>query len=512
MGFAVLMVMKSKDSARRLTAGYLPPILIDTRSETPVYRQISLWFQHAISTGHLQPGQRIPSTRALARELRVSRPSVVSAYEVLLLDGYLQSFVGAGTRVAQTPPAEPFRTASSPAPKGSSPAATLSADRKISKRAASMRGPAQVWLENLAGCRFSTPALEQFPIDIWSRLLNRHTRRNSADVMGYSDPMGFRPFREALAEYLGAFRAVKCRPEQILVTTGSQQGLQIAALALLDPNDLVWIEEPGYPGARQVFSAAGAQPIPIPVDDHGLDVEYGERRYPEVRAAYVTPAHQFPRGVTLSPARRFALLSWAARAGAWILEDDYDSEFRYRESSIPSLQGADTASRVIYVGTLSKVMFPALRLGFLVIPEDLVAIFSTVRNANDTFASMLYQMAMTDFIREGHFARHIRKMRSLYAQRREELVAAIAATLPGTLQVVGDNAGVQLLALLPQGADDVAIAIEAARRGIAVKALSQCCIKPTNRTGLILGFGNISPREIDETVLSLNSIISGRRT
>ena len=505
------MIKKTKDSGRHSTAGYLPPILIDTHSETPVYRQISLWFQRAISTGHLQSGQRIPSTRALARELRVSRPSVLSAYEVLLLDGYLQSFAGAGTRVAQAPPAAPFRAASSTAPKGSSPAAMPGAERKISMRAASMRGPAQVWLEKLAGCRFSTPALEQFPIDIWSRLLNRHTRRNSADVMGYSDPMGFWPFREALAEYLGAFRAVKCRPEQILVTSGSQQGLQIASLALLDPNDPVWIEEPGYPGARQVFSAAGAQPIPIPVDEHGLNVEYGVRRHPEVRAAYVTPAHQFPMGVTLSPARRLALLSWAARAGAWILEDDYDSEFRYGESSIPSLQGADTDGRVIYVGTLSKVMFPALRLGFLVIPEDLVAIFSIVRNANDTFASMLYQLAMTDFIREGHFARHIRKMRSLYAQRRQELVAAIAGTLPGTLQVVGDNAGVQLLSLLSHGADDVEIANEAARRGIAVKALSQCCIKPTKRTGLILGFGNISPREIDATLLGVKSIITARR-
>lgn len=506
------MLKKSENTASRLTAGYLPPISLDTHSETPIYRQIALWFQRAISTGHLQPGQRIPSTRALARELRVSRPSVLNAYEVLLLDGYLQSFVGAGTRVAQAPPAEPFRAVSPAAPKSSFSTTMSGAERKFSKRAASMRGPAQIWLEKLAGCRFSTPALEQFPIDIWSRLLNRHTRRNSADVMGYSDPMGLWSFREVLAEYLGAFRAVKCRPEQILVTTGSQQGLHIASLALLDPKDPVWIEEPGYPGARQVFGAAGARPIPIPVDEHGLDIEYGIRRHRDVRAAYVTPAHQFPMGVTLSPARRLALLSWAARSGAWILEDDYDSEFRYGESPIPSLQGADTDGRVIYVGTLSKVMFPALRLGFLVIPEDLVAIFSTVRNANDTFASMLYQLAMTDFIREGHFARHIRKMRALYAQRRQSFVAAIAARLSDTLQVVGNHAGVQLLALLPQGTDDVEIANEAARRGIAVKALSQCCIKPAKRTGLILGFGNISPHEIDATVLVVDSIITGRRT
>lgn len=505
------MVKKKANAARSLAAGYLPPIALDVRSETPLYRQISLWFQRAISAGHLRPGQRIPSTRALARELRVSRLPVLSAYEVLISDGYLQSFVGAGTRVAQSPPAEPFRSLSPAAPKIGLPEPTPAAQRRLSKRATSMRGPAQVWLEKLAGCRFSSPALERFPIEVWSRLLSRHIRRNSPDVMAYSDPMGFWPFREAVAEYLGAFRAVKCRPEQILITTGSQQGLQIASLALLDPKDRVWLEDPGYPGARQAFSAAGAQPIPLPVDECGVDVEYGARRHRHARAAYVTPAHQFPMGVTLSPVRRVALLSWATRAGAWILEDDYDSEFRYGESPIPSLQGMDGDGRVIYIGTLSKVMFPALRLGFLVIPEDLVAIFATVRNANDTFASMLYQLVMTDFIREGHFARHIRKMRSLYAQRRQALVTAITAKLAGALDVVGDPAGMQLLALLRPGSDDIAIANEAARRGIAVKALSQCCIGRSNRAGLILGFGNISPREIEDTVLGLSSIITAHR-
>lgn len=502
--------VKTRENAARRAAGYFPPIVLDMRSETPLYRQISLWFQRAIAAGQLRPGQRIPSTRALARELRVSRPSVLSAYEVLTLDGYLQSFVGAGTRVAQAPPAEPFRAFPSAERGNGSSGALPGAGRKFSKRAASMRASELVWLERLAASRFGTPALEHFPIDVWSRLVNRHIRRNSAQVMGYSDPMGFWPFREALADYLGAFRAVKCRPEQILVTTGSQQGLQIAALALLDPKDAVWIEEPGYPGARQVLGAAGAQPIPVPVDECGLDVEYGARRHGHVRAAYVTPAHQFPTGVTLSPGRRLALLSWAARKDAWIIEDDYDSEFRYGEGPSPSLQGADTDGRVVYVGTLSKVVFPALRLGYLVLPEDLVTIFSTVRNANDTFASMLYQLVMTDFIREGHFARHMRKMRSLYAQRRTALVAAITTRLRGILEVVGEDAGTQVLALLPQGADDVEIANGAARLGIAVKALSQCCIKPAKRPGLILGFGTISPREIDTTVAGLESIITAR--
>lgn len=386
------------------------------------------------------------------------------------------------------------------------------AERRLSKRAASLRDPAQAWLEKLASYGFGTPALERFPTDIWSRLVNRHIRRSSADVMTYSDPMGFRPFREALAEYLRAFRATNCRPEQILITTGAQQGLQIAALVLLDPKDRVWVEEPGFPGARQALRAAGAQPVPVPVDEQGLQVGFSARERQPVRAVFVTPAHQFPMGVALSPSRRRALLSWAVHTGAWILEDDYDSEFRYGENPIPSLQGVDTDGRVIYVGTLNKVMFPALRLGFLVIPDDLVAAFAAVCNANDISASMLYQLVMTDFIREGHFARHIRKMRSLYAERRRTLVEALSAKLDGMLEVSGDPAGLQLLALLPKGADDVGIANEAARRGIAVKALSQCCIRSAKRPGLIIGFGNISPYEIDATVVALQSIVTVRCT
>src|SRR6202522_3931475 len=235
--------------------------------------------------------------------------------------------------------------------------------------------------------------------------------------MAYGDAMGYMPLREAIAEYLGAVRAVRCEPSQILVTTGSQLCLQLSAQVLLDPNERVWIEEPGYPGARHALMSTGAQLVPVPVDYEGLDVAEGIRRARSARAVYITPSHQYPLGVTMTATRRMLLLNWAARSGAWIIEDDYDSEYRLGGRPIASLQGLDTDARGIYVGTFSKVIFPALRLGYVVLAKDLVVPFSNARDASDQFSSTLYQAAMADFIREGHFARHIRRMRILYLER-----------------------------------------------------------------------------------------------
>jgi GntR family transcriptional regulator/MocR family aminotransferase len=233
--------------------------------------------------------------------------------------------------------------------------------------------------------------------------------------MSYGDAMGYLPFREAIAEYLGAVRGVRCESSQILVTTGSQQALQISAQVLLDPKDRMWMEEPGYPGARQAFMTVGAELIPVRVDHDGMNVAEITRRGRNARAVYVTPSHQYPMGMTMGATRRMLLLNWAARSGAWIIEDDYDSEYRFGSRPIASLQGLDTDGSVIYIGTFSKVMFPALRLGYVVVPKDLVHAFSAARDAADIFSSTLYQAVMTDFIHEGHFARHIRRMRMLWS-------------------------------------------------------------------------------------------------
>lgn len=498
------MATSAESTVNRLRTSFIPPMALDFASETPLYRQISVWFQRAILAGHLQPGQRVPSTRALAKELGISRIPVLSAYELLIAEGYFQPFVGAGTCVSQSIPDAPYPARRDGAANAACVDPQSAAARAISRRASGMSGPAQDWLGRCRGCT----DLEHFPIGAWSRLLNRHARKISRDIMGYGDPMGYGPFREAVAEYLGAYRAVRCDPSQILVTTGAQQGLLISALTLLDGSDEAWVEEPGYPATHQAVRAAGARLIPVPVDAEGLKVECGIAASKLARAAFVTPSHQFPLSVTMSAARRIELLGWAARHGAWIVEDDYDSEYRFCGNPIASLQGLDSDGRVIYVGTMTKVMFPALRLGFIVVPKDLISSFLNVRNANDTFStSVLYQMAMTDFIREGHFARHLRRMRGVYMERRRALMAAIAAEAGDLLEVVGEDAGMHLVALLPPGIDDVEVVNEASRSGVRINALSQCCLRPPERGGLMLDYATSNAQTTAAKIDVLSSIL-----
>jgi GntR family transcriptional regulator / MocR family aminotransferase len=370
-----------------------------------------------------------------------------------------------------------------------------------------MRTQDRSWLSNLGAFRVGLPALDHFPAGVWSKLVNRHARKPPMDLLYYGDTMGYRPLREAIAAYLGVFRAVRCEASQVLVTTGSQQGLQLAAQVLLDPGERVWMEEPGYPGAQLALQAAGARLVPVPVDEEGLDVSEGMRRGRTARAAYISPSHQFPLGVTLSAARRMQLLNWAAHSGIWIIEDDYDSEYRFGGRPIASLQGLDTDGRVIYVGTFSKVLFPAMRLGYLVLPKDLVPAFAVAREATDTCSSSLYQAVMADFIREGHFARHIGRMRKLYAQRRGALVQAIQQQLDGKLEVLGAEAGMQLAAWLPRGVDDVAVARKAAKKGVSARPLSACYLHAPARGGLILGYGGADVAAIREAVQRLKTCI-----
>jgi GntR family transcriptional regulator/MocR family aminotransferase len=327
--------------------------------------------------------------------------------------------------------------------------------------------------------------------------------------MGYGDAMGYLPLREAIAEYLGAVRSVRCEPSQIMVTTGSQQGLQLSAQVLLDPKDRVWLEEPGYPSARQAFITAGAHLIPVPVDHEGLNVEEMISRGQSARAVYITPSHQYPLGMTMGATRRMLLLNWAVRNDAWIIEDDYDSEYRFGSRPIASLQGLDTNARVIYIGTFSKVMFPALRVGYVVIPQDLVAAFSAARDAADVFSSTLYQLVMTDFIRDGHFARHIRRMRTLYMERRQALVKAIRAQMGNMFEVVGAEAGMHLVALLPPGTDDVALSRKAAHKGISATPLSTCYLSTPAKAGLILGYGGANPHQIQDGIRKIRLSVHG---
>jgi GntR family transcriptional regulator / MocR family aminotransferase len=498
---------------KRVPTTFLPPIALAHHSKAPFYRQLYDWFRGAIIKGQMRPGQRVPSSRGLAAELKISRMPVVIAYEQLLAEGYFETFVGNGTCIARSIPDDSLSPVAVKGEKGYQEKSVAQGPRRLSRRGEALtRVSSRSWLDNLGAFRVSLPALDRFPISIWSSLVARHSRNPTRSIMAYGDAMGHLPFRAAIAGYLGAARGVRCEPSQIIVTTGSQQGLQICAQVLLDPKDQVWLEDPGYPGARQAFMMAGAQLIPSQVDDEGIDVVEIIRRSRNARAVYVTPSHQYPLGMTMSATRRMLLLNWAARTGVWIIEDDYDSEYRFGSRPIASLQGLDTNERVIYLGTFSKVMFPALRLGYIVVPRDLVTAFAAAREAADIFSSTLYQSVMTDFIRDGHFARHIRRMRMLYMDRRKALVNAIQIYMKGMVEIIGPEAGMHLVALLSPGVDDVAVSRKAGQKGISVMPLSACYSRALKRSGLILGYGGTDFRRIHDGIRKLSSCVRAQMT
>jgi GntR family transcriptional regulator/MocR family aminotransferase len=356
------------------------------------------------------------------------------------------------------------------------------------------------WTEGGGPFRMSQPALDHFPFEEWARLNARHARNPRRSLLSYGDPQGHRPLQEALAAYLRISRGVRCEPEQVMVVSGSQQGLDLCARVLLGPGAPAWVEEPGYSGARNAFRMSGARVVPVPVDAEGLDVARGEALSPRARVAYVTPSHQFPLGMTLSAGRRMQLLSWAERSGAWLVEDDYDSEYRYESQPIAALQGLDRAQRVIYLGTLSKVLFPALRVGYLVLPPDLVAPFRRVRDAVDLFPASFHQAVLADFIAEGHFARHLRRMRLLYRERRTALVAALREELGSECEVLGEQAGLHLVLGLPHVKRDREVAERAGVLGIRAMPLSGTYAGRARRQGLVLGYSAVPARQMREAV------------
>ena len=491
---------------KRAAPGVIPAIAIDRTSARPLYRQIYEGYREAIVERRLRPGQRLPSTRGLASELEISRLPVLNAFDQLLAEGYLESRVGAGTYVAGSLPGEPPAGHDRPVPRGPAPRA----GRRVVSRAHAvlLRAEPEPWLQGWGAFRVSEPDVDHFPFSVWSSLVARHCRTARGSLLHYGDPAGYGPFREAVAAYLRTARAVRCEAEQIMAVSGSQQALEISARVLLDPRSPVWIEEPGYGGARDVLTIVGARLVPVPVDDQGLDVAAGIARCPRARAAYVTPSHQYPLGATMTASRRLQLLEWAQNNGSWIIEDDYDSEYRYGSLPIASLQGLDRDSRVIYVGTFSKVLFPALRLGYIVIPADLVRRFVAVREAMDIFPPTLNQAVLADFIAEGHFARHIRRMRQIYGERRGALSNAIADELGARLQVLGSPAGMHLTAALPKGSRDRRISLRAARRGLWVMPLSTCYLGEGARQGLVLGYGGTTAAEMPAAVRRLRAVLT----
>jgi GntR family transcriptional regulator/MocR family aminotransferase len=486
------------------SAGLRTTILLDPNSALPRYRQLYEGLRATILHGQLAPGARVPATRALAQELGVSRATVQQAYDQLMAEGYLEGKVGSGSYVVQTLPEE-YLSAPAVAPAG---APEVRPQRTISERGKRLIGATRI--NPPAGARLKqpafpvgVPALDAFPRKVWGQLVSRCWRQPASGLLNYHAPAGYTPLREQIAAYVATARGVVCTAEQVIVVAGAQSGLDLAARVLLDPGDAAWMEDPGYFGARGALIGCGAQLVPVPVDSEGLDVRAGKALSPYARLAYITPSHQFPLGATMSLARRLALLEWAAQAGAWVLEDDCDSEFRYHGRPLAALQGIDSAGRTIYIGSFSKVLFPALRLGYLVVPPDLVDAFVAALSFASTCVPVLEQVVLAEFIAEGHFTRHIRQMRVLYAERQAALAALIQRELDGLITLAPSQAGLHLVGWLPAGVDDQQAARRAAARQVDVMPLSRAAIQPYKRGALMLGYAATSEPDMRRGVRQL---------
>lgn len=484
--------MTTSANGRRLKVTAGPDILahipLDRRSRSPLHKQIYDGVRRAILNGSLRPGQRLPSTRALAIELHVSRLPVLMAYDQLLHEGYLDGRLGSGTFVSEALPDDLLRSlpARRRGPRATPPPRDEGGRRPF---------------------RASVAALDQFPFALWARIVARHAHAMTPELMSYGDPAGLGPLRVAIAEHLRTARAVRCESEHVLIVSGSQAALRLCASVCLSRGDRIAVEEPCYPGARSALTATGAELACVAVDHDGINVAALTALGTRVRAAYVTPSHQYPLGVSMGAARRLALLDWAERRGAWVIEDDYDSEYRYVSRPLGSLQGMDAHGRVIYVGTFSKALFPALRVGYLVVPPPLWNDFMNAREAFDVFPSTLYQVALEDFLREGHYARHLRRMRPLYAGRRQALIAGLERHCSPLLTIHNGNAGLHLAAVLAAGLADVEVVALMNQRGLTATALSSCYASSPTRSGLLLGFGGWDERQIGDATHTLGEVL-----
>jgi len=530
---------KSSAATGRRRVADAPVILVplDASAPAPLYRQLYDGLREAILAGRFPPRARVPSTRVLAADLGVARNTVVLAYDQLRTEGYLEGTRGGGSRVRATIPdrllhvgptrrRSPGEAPATRPPKTSAPTheSPSHSPARVSARGAMLvdagRSFAQRGRTAPRTFRLGVPALDAFPARLWARLTARGWR-DGAVALGDGDPLGEPALRDAIASYVTTSRGARCTTDQVFIVNGTQHALDLVARVLLDPGDAVWVEDPGYLGARAALAAAGARIVPVRVDEHGLDVAEGEHASPGARLAYVTPSHQFPLGAVMSAPRRLALLAWARRARAWIVEDDYDSEFRYVGRPLPCLQGMDAAgavdgegARVLYVGTFNKTLVPGIRLGYLVVPEPLVDAFHGARAATDRHTGTFVQNVLADFIGEGHYARHLRRVRALYAERQRALLDAVNETMPDLLTMSPDAAGLHLVGWLPPGMDDDRATELALREGVETFPLSRFAFGPTpvmERGALLLGYAAFDPREVRDGIRRLRRGFQGVR-
>lgn len=452
---------------------------LDPSHELPIYRQLYERFRDAIARGALRPGERVPPVRGLAGELGVARGTVELAYQLLTSEGYLLARGPAGTVVS---PQLAGRTTTAP------PVVVAPDTVERALPGLIAHGPA------LRPFQLGVPALDAFPRALWSRLCARRLRQQSASMLAYPEPCGYGPLREAVAGYLGISRGIVCDPAQVFICAGYQGALDLISRTLLEPGQRFWHEDPGYPRGRELLRRAGGVPVPVAVDADGLRVEEGIARAPDAHFALVTPSQQSPTGVALSLPRRLALLDWAASSSAWIVEDDYDSEYRYAGFPLPALKSLDRAGRVLYTGTFSKVLYPALRLGYLVVPAEQVEDFVRAQQVFTSGCAELLQATLCDFMQEGHFARHLKRTRTLYAQRRQWLRSALEDRLGERLRFADTPGGLHLVGALEQ--DDLAVARRAHADGLGLQALNAWCMEARREPALLMSFTNVSDEKL----------------
>ncbi len=490
-------------------------IVIELPSGTgrPAYQRLAEAIREGILSGRFRPGERLPPTRTLARNLSLARNTVLEAYEQLIAEGYLSARHGSGTFVAPDLPDRAFRAealAVQPSPSLDTATPGLGA---FGRRVLQGEIPAQMAEDrsrvSAYEFRYGTPSFDEFPMDAWRTLTKRVLDYPPQDLLGYGPTEGLPALRESLARYLQRSRGVRCDAGQVLVVNGSQQALDLAARVLLDPGDVVAVEEPGYPGARAAFAAAGARLAPVPVDREGIRV--GDLPAP-AKLVYVTPSHQFPSGAVMSATRRLELLEWAARTGAYIIEDDYDSEFRYEGRPLAALQGLDEAGRVIYTGTLSKVLLPALRLGYMVAPPALQPAISGAKWLTDRHVALLYQAVLALFIDEGHFERHLRRMRKVYEQRRIALMEAFGQHFGERAAISGSESGMHVLVNLADVRDADAFVKQARERRVGIyHARPYFLTEPPPGATFLMGYSSVTVDGIREGIGILAEVARSAR-
>ena len=480
-------------------------INLDSSSKIPLYQQLTAEIRSAVLEGRLKPKQKLPSSRSLAKSLTISRSTVTQSYEQLESEGYLETHCGSGTYVCDHSADQwldllPIKQANK----------TIAKELVLSRFGQSLVSIDRLKIsepDHEISFRYGNPAISYFPILKWRKLLNRYCN-NSAALLNYTaDAAGHFPLRVEIADYLGRSRAVRCTPEQVIIVNGSQQALDLITRLTINPGDWVAIENPGYLGARNCFIGQSANLEPIPVNCEGLNVEFLTQCNRNFKLVYVTPSHQFPTGVTLTLKQRIALLQWAQTTNALIIEDDYDSEYRYGEQPIPALQGMDKNQSVIYIGTFSKTMFPSLRIGYLVVPPNWIPIISKAKWLCDRFVPLLEQYALTDWIRSGYFEQHIRRMRKLYNLRRQVLIRALKKCFGDRVTIVGANAGVHLMVKIKTALSDRVIIQKAAAEGIGLISARGYYLNPQHQGEFVFGYGQLEETQIETGILKLSQIL-----